>query len=363
MTKKPTFTPKYHAIEIDRIELPYDHERQYIRARYKEGTDMLSGYEVIVLESSDRDLKTDIWRFPRSILSEVNTHRVFSRNSASSRARSVQTTLAEVWENPYVPIMTRNRPGMSGEFLDHYMDSLELEHKWRNASKSAVDSALRLLLREHYEPFEEPYDNLEKYALLYKDRDFVSPHKQIVNRLIEPFMWHEAVVTSSYWDNFITLRTAEDADPAIRALAYLVKAAHEASDSAEYADLKNLTPFHVPFVSTEDKGSLTGDVIKDRNVLMKSAFNAAQVSYHDKSKQTKDTANFNKGVLLMQSGHWSPFEHIAYDVDIFTSHNKDAPLPQVVSYHGNLGTEWAQLRQIVENMDLQNNPSFTGFAQ
>ena len=42
--------------------------------------------------------------FPRFILAELNTHRMLSRNSASSRARPFQAMLNDVRKDPFVPI-------------------------------------------------------------------------------------------------------------------------------------------------------------------------------------------------------------------------------------------------------------------
>src|SRR3954470_20670742 len=51
--------------------------------------------------------------FPRFILAEFNTHRSFSRNSASSRAIPITKQVRRVLEQPYVPIeFGSNQPGM-----------------------------------------------------------------------------------------------------------------------------------------------------------------------------------------------------------------------------------------------------------
>ena len=93
--------------------------------RYRFADPRLAGYAVtvvldtvqpgsVVRVSGDNPgrIVTMVGRFPRCVLSEFNTHRVFSRNSASSRARSVKSVLAGVLEEPYVPVFTENRPGV-----------------------------------------------------------------------------------------------------------------------------------------------------------------------------------------------------------------------------------------------------------
>lgn len=49
-------------------------------------------------------ITTMIVTFPRFILAEFNTHRMFSRNSASSRAIPFEKMLEVVQNNPFIPI-------------------------------------------------------------------------------------------------------------------------------------------------------------------------------------------------------------------------------------------------------------------
>src|SRR3954452_24195130 len=75
------------------------------------------GFEAKVLADSvspaGQRLTTLEATFPRFVLAEFNTHRVFSRNSASSRAIPVAKQLRRVLDDPYVPIeFGSNKPGM-----------------------------------------------------------------------------------------------------------------------------------------------------------------------------------------------------------------------------------------------------------
>ena len=49
-------------------------------------------------------ITTMIVTFPRFILAELNTHRMMSRNSASSRAIPFEKMLEAVSNNPFIPI-------------------------------------------------------------------------------------------------------------------------------------------------------------------------------------------------------------------------------------------------------------------
>ena len=69
-------------------------------------------------EFGDR-ITTMLVTFPRYILAELNTHRMFSKNSASSRAIPFVKMLKSVKENPFIPIAwQKDHPGMQGtEYL------------------------------------------------------------------------------------------------------------------------------------------------------------------------------------------------------------------------------------------------------
>src|SRR5688500_1961483 len=100
--------------------------------------------------------------FPRFLLPEVNTHRAFSRNSASSRARSVKKTIAEVQGDPFIPWhWPQEQVGMAGGEPLTGDDLLNARIVWRDACYDALHRAESLV--------------------------GLGVHKSIVNRLLEPF--------------------------------------------------------------------------------------------------------------------------------------------------------------------------------
>lgn len=126
-------------------------------------------------------ITTMIVTFPRFILAEFNTHRMFSRNSASSRAIPFEKMLEVVQNNPFIPITwQKDHKGMQGTeyFTDHTID--ENEYIWLVARDEAVFNAKCL-----------------------HDQGVT---KQLCNRLLEPFMWHTVLVTATEFENFFELR-------------------------------------------------------------------------------------------------------------------------------------------------------------
>jgi hypothetical protein len=119
--------------------------------------------------------------FPRFILSELNTHRMFSRNSASSRAIPFEKMVKIVEEDPFIPIAwQKDHNGMQGtEYLNGYEHDISIKD-WLNARDSAVSWA----------------KDLNKHGVT----------KQLCNRLLEPYMWHTTLITATEFDGFFELR-------------------------------------------------------------------------------------------------------------------------------------------------------------
>lgn len=120
--------------------------------------------------------------FPRYILAELNTHRVLSKNSASSRAIPFKKMRESVLTNPFIPVAwQKDHSGMQGsEYLDKQY-SFECTQRWLIARDHALFEA----------------DNLTSgYGAT----------KQLSNRLLEPFMWHTVLISATDFSNFFELR-------------------------------------------------------------------------------------------------------------------------------------------------------------
>ena len=136
-------------------------------------------------------LTTFIVTFPRIILAEFNTHRMFSRNSASSRAIPFAKMVESVKENPFIPIAwQKDHKGMQGtEYLSEVPSKV-----------SDKDFAIDMWL--------EARDAAVNNAKILNDTGVT---KQLCNRLLEPFMWHTVIITSGKegLENFFNLRCPE----------------------------------------------------------------------------------------------------------------------------------------------------------
>lgn len=223
----------------------------------------------------------------RFVLAEVNTHRVFSRNWRSSRAVPVKKLLGEVRTNPAMPVhWGSNKPGMqageelSGETLDN------IQNYWRRAAYQAAVYA----------------ENMMTAGL----------HKQVANRILEPFLYVPGVITSTEWDSFYALRCNPAAQPEMRVLAEAMREAQEASTPIcmEPGD------WHLPYITPEDSNAISVLCHKvrdyDQYLSLISAARCARVSYKLFDGTAPDPKkDLELAAQLMASGHWSPFEHQA----------------------------------------------------
>lgn len=256
--------------------------------------------------------------YPRFIHSEFMTHRMFSRNAASSRAIPIEKMLEQVRQSPAMPIhWGKNQPGMQAR--EEIENSRDAALEWKRCAIDAVESA----------------EWLSQYNL----------HKQIVNRVLEPFQYIKVIVTATEWDNFFKLRLHEDAQPEIAQLALHMKEAMV--DSLP----KELVPgeWHLPYIQVEDCTKTTTD-----NFVKLSVARCARVSMlnHDGSNPhvEKDLYLYDR-LVGSTPEHASPSEHQACpmpsDVDFTT---------KGVSHLDKYGNYWSgnfrgflQYRKILED--------------
>jgi hypothetical protein len=222
--------------------------------------------------------------FPRIVLAEFNTHRVFSRNSASSRAIPIGKRIKMVAETPYVPEQFgSNQKGMQSGTPLEGQQAEQARHFWLKASEAA-----RVYAAELAE---------------------LGVHKEYANRLLEPFCWHTVVVTATEWDNYWALRCHPLASPPIRKAAELMHAAREASQPIPI----NYGEWHLPYVEkSEAFDLLVGEhKLSMEDLVAISAARCARVSYLTHDGVRDPSADLLLYRRLASAGHMSPLEHPA----------------------------------------------------
>jgi thymidylate synthase ThyX len=232
---------------------------------------------------------------PKWILAELNTHRMLSRNAASSRAIPIEKVIEQVKNDPVIPIAWgRNQRGMQAkEVLTDRESALALE-SWLEARDKAIGQANYMSI-------------------------VCCVHKQIANRLLEPWMWATVIVSATEYDNFFRLRCHPDAQPELQHVAFMMRDLYLKSTPT----LVTNGQYHLPYV--------TGQISTSEDII-RSVARCARVSYSNHGKDSAfedDQRLYNQ---LAESGHLSPFEHVATPAD---------------GRHGNF-EGWQQVRQTLE---------------
>lgn len=283
------------------------------------------------ISESGHRLTTMVVTLPRIMLAELNTHRMFSRNSASSRAIPVRKQLQMLIKDWFMPAEfgtdvggMQAGPNLEGKKLD------EAQSLWTQQFTSTLMVVMMLATSRRFVTAQwakwqlEKNDNLDEFILhiaglienkksvVHKRPTMLKTTKGLVNRLLEPFMWHTVIITATEWDNFFALRTHENAQLEIRLAARLMKEEYDKS----VPTLLQEGEWHLPFLQPEEKEWAATNPEQARLAVVA---RCARVSYltHD------GEVNIEKDLMLarnlMTNGHMSPFEHAATP---FTSQQK-----------------------------------------
>lgn len=280
-------------------------------------------------------LTTFVLKYPRFIHAEFMTHRVFSRNASSSRAIPVKTMIQKVIDDPAMPVhWGKNQAGMQAR--DELSNELvEYETETFGGTVKSLSSPRQEAKNQWLKARDEAIVHVNKLMDL-------GLHKQIANRILEPWMHIEVVCTATDFANFYALRNHPDAQPEIQALANAMLDAHSASKPIV------LRPgqWHLPFVDPAEYADTNGGLLTlhsdvYRDLARRSAARCARVSY---LKHDGTAASFEEDLSLYERlmggnpKHASPTEHQA----------KAPESPEeLAAYPSNL-KGWVQFRKLHE---------------
>jgi hypothetical protein len=260
--------------------------------------------------------------YPRFIHAEFMTHRVFSRNASSSRAIPIQKLIDLIKEDTAMPIhWGKNQPGMQAheELSPGAIESAK--GIWTAARNGAIACAEAMTQ--------------------------IGAHKQIANRILEPFSHITVLVTSDCWNNFFALRDHPDAQPEIRELARQMM---KAMDESVPQVLQSPDEWHLPYIDEQDvkdaqdkiRSTSITRAMPTRSEVAKilcaiSAARCARVSYltHDKKRPTlEEDMNLFYRLAHANPPHMSPCEHQAH--------------PSYQAREGNF-RNWSQFRHTIQD--------------
>lgn len=229
----------------------------------------------------------------RFILAEINTHRILSKNSASSRAIPLRRQIERVRADLAWPVSwPAEQKGMQGGAELDEVTVRQARNEWRMSSEDAVLVAERL--------------------------GRLGVHKSVANRVLEPYLSHTIVITGTAWDNFFDLRTDADAQPEIRVLAEAMQDAYLKSTP------KQVRPFgwHLPYVDLEDWKAMQRRTALGEDMALPmcqvSAARCARTSYltQEGKRDIEIDLRLYDRLITDRVGagkpvHWSPLEHVA----------------------------------------------------
>ena len=277
--------------------------------------------------------------YPRIVHSELMTHRVFSRNSASSRAIPVNTMLDLIEVNPAMPSQWgKNQPGMQAKEELGELEKKAVKDLWLNACKEAVS-----------------------HARVMND---IKAHKQVINRITEPYQHMKVVLTGTDFANWFWLREHPDADPTIAELAAKMKYEYD------YNEPDNLEEdaWHLPYVRTQKANGTypqrywdeSDNEITLEQALMISVSACAQVSYRKTDDTLAKAEMIYKRLIESKPTHASPTEH---QCQVLSSFQNNVDWPKGITHVDRNGTywsgnirDWVQYRQLIpDNVKLEYN--------
>lgn len=245
--------------------------------------------------SNGQRLTTFELEYPRFIHSEFMTHRTLSRNAASSRAIPLATMIKLVWNNPAHPVhWGKNQTGMQAKEELKGASLYWTKKLWKWSGRVVCGFAW----------------------LLGK----CNVHKQIANRVLEPWSHIKVVTSATEWDNFFSLRNHPDAQPEIHELAKKMWAIY----STNKPKLLKEEEWHLPYL---DEFSVVGDAMYDvaktnpriktdkmirlSDAIKLSASLCAQVSYRKADESVEKAIKIYDRLVESKPVHASPFEHQA----------------------------------------------------
>lgn len=284
------------------------------------------------ISKNGKRMSTFELEYPRFIHSELMTHKMLEKNSSSSRAVPLSKAIANVEENPAIPVFWgAAQAGMQA--------SKELTGDNLNIAKvlwqKGIDQSIELV----------------------KEFDKIGLHKQLASRWLETGQMIKIVISGTDWDNMLWLRNDDAAQPEFHELAKCIQECFDKS----VPELLSPGEWHLPYINTYRDSSdkliyvdSTGGALSLDDARKISASCCAQVSYR-KLDDTKEKAlEIYDKLFSGTKPHMSPTTHqatpIAYDPRY--SLNWDYGITHLTRNNeycsGNLNS-WIQYRQILPN--------------
>lgn len=307
-------------------------------------------YSAVMVQSSSyrgKSIYTLDISFPRAALAEFLTHRVFSKNTASTRAIPIKDHINHIRGNFYTPQWTKNQGGMQGPLLTgEYV---------QNATTAIQDL------------FEQVVETVD-YLAGDQELGNCGVHKQDAGRYLEPFSYITLRVTTTQWKNFAWLRVDDAAYPPMQRIASMMLNAIKVADPMELKEGE----YHVPSIRRA-RDPITGvlhyfspdnvELSKEEAIALSMSLSAQQ-SFRKADASDKKTQTVLGKLFNGNKVHASPSEHQATPIPHYLEEMQDYPSPETwpegVTHMDRKGEYWSanfkgwiQHRQLLPNHDAE----------
>lgn len=240
--------------------------------------------------------------YPRIIHAEFMTHCMFARNAASSRAIPAAKMREQLTARPVR--FGKNVSGM----------------------QDAGEHDSRVFITDcggHFVPpdvaWEYAKDSAIEFSNAFAEAGY---HKQVFNRLTEPFQMMKVVCTATEFNNFFWLRNDGAADPTIHELAHCMSVAREQSEP----QLLYAGEWHLPYIGTERRADGLHYFIENgesgtplwldvRNAIKVSAARCAAVSFRNVDYDLAKCEQVHSRLVGDERKHASALEHQATPIN------------------------------------------------
>ncbi|MEG1728108.1 MAG: hypothetical protein RR280_01010 [Bacteroidaceae bacterium] len=235
----------------------------------------------IIADSVFEGIRNTTWKavYWRAMHGELKTHRDFTTNSSSSRARPSKVVRKQVLENPAGPIeWLTNQKGMVGGGPLSPIKSAVANFLWFQVG-AKFNAGLSWCLEE------------------------LGVHKQFSNRCLEPWEYIHTLISATETANFYKLRDEAGAQPEMRQLAQLMRKAQNENVPRKLSDGE----WHLPFVTEEERATLPID-----HQIICSTARSARTTFADFDGSNpsfeRDQGTYHK-LVGVEPMHMSPSEH------------------------------------------------------
>lgn len=307
----------------------------------------------------------------RFVWAEALTHKMPSRNAASSRAIPVATVLKQVIDDPVLPLhYGKNQSGMQAK--EENEEYIEIPSFLRIAFETFLDDVGRIystyfINENKIEAQRETYWKFCAWLAGNTSKAMANAgyHKQIVNRMTEPFQKIKVLMTATEWNNCWALRDHPDAQPEIKAVFAEMHRQYNlcATDSSAAPFYLKSREWHLPYITPTFVGTPSriqyqdseGNILSTEEAIQLSSSLCAQISYRKSDESLKKAQDIYDKLINSKPVHASPCEHqgLCYsteDIEVFnpntwpdgiTHVDKDGKL-----WSGNF-EGWIQHRQLI----------------